>query len=68
VVSPSISTGIYGFPVELAAPIAVEEAVAAVSAHGTSVLEIAFALFSDADLSAFSRAITRVQQAGPPAT
>jgi len=68
VVSPSISTGIYGFPVELAAPIAVEEAMAAVSANGTSVLEVAFALFSDADLSAFSRAITRAEQAGPPAT
>jgi O-acetyl-ADP-ribose deacetylase (regulator of RNase III) len=68
VVSPSISTGIYGFPVELAAPIAVEEAVAAVSDPGTPVREIAFALFSDADLALFSRAISRAWPAAPPTT
>ncbi len=65
VVSPSISTGIYGFPIELAAPIAVEEAVAALAAHGTPLRLVTFALFSDPDLAVFSRALA---QAGPPAS
>src|SRR5438094_7387210 len=35
VASPSISTGIYGFPIALAAPIALEEAAAALAKDGT---------------------------------
>jgi len=57
VVAPSISTGIYGFPVDHAAPIAVDEARAALEAAGTPLREITFALFSDADLAVFSRAL-----------
>jgi O-acetyl-ADP-ribose deacetylase (regulator of RNase III) len=57
VVTPSISTGIYGFPVELAAPIAVEEARAALAADGTPLRQVTFALFSDADLTVFTRAL-----------
>jgi O-acetyl-ADP-ribose deacetylase len=57
VASPSISTGIYGFPIELAAPIAIQEATAALGAAGTSVREISFALFSDADLEVFARVL-----------
>jgi len=57
VASPSISTGIYGFPIELAAPIAIAEASAALRARGTSVREIGFALFSDADLEVFARVL-----------
>jgi O-acetyl-ADP-ribose deacetylase (regulator of RNase III) len=55
VASPSISTGIYGFPIDLAAPIA--EAGAALGATGTSLREISFALFSDADLEVFARVL-----------
>jgi O-acetyl-ADP-ribose deacetylase (regulator of RNase III) len=55
--SPSISTGIYGFPIERAAPIAIEEANSALSADGTSLREITFALFSQADLEVFARAL-----------
>jgi O-acetyl-ADP-ribose deacetylase (regulator of RNase III) len=57
VVSPSISTGIYGFPIAAAAPIAVEEALAALAVPGTSVQQVTFALFSDADLAVFTGAI-----------
>jgi O-acetyl-ADP-ribose deacetylase (regulator of RNase III) len=57
VASPSISTGIYGFPIELAAPIAIAEATSALGAVGTSVREISFALFSEADLEVFARVL-----------
>jgi O-acetyl-ADP-ribose deacetylase len=57
VASPSISTGIYGFPIERAAPIALAEASAALRATATSVREITFALFSDADLEVFARVL-----------
>jgi O-acetyl-ADP-ribose deacetylase (regulator of RNase III) len=55
--APSISTGIYGFPIEQAAPIAIAEAVAALSAESTSLVEITFALFSASDLEVFARAL-----------
>jgi O-acetyl-ADP-ribose deacetylase (regulator of RNase III) len=57
VAAPAISTGIYGFPIELAAPIAVEEGIAALEIPGTTIREITFALFSDADLEVFARAL-----------
>ena len=59
VAAPSISTGIYGFPIELAAPIAISAAAAALEVPGTSLREITFALFGDADLEIFSRALAR---------
>jgi O-acetyl-ADP-ribose deacetylase (regulator of RNase III) len=65
VVSPSISTGVYGFPVALGAPIAVEEARAALGRPGTPLREITFALFSAADLEVFSLALT-APTAGQP--
>jgi O-acetyl-ADP-ribose deacetylase (regulator of RNase III) len=57
VAAPSISTGIYGFPIAEAAPIAVEEARAALQKNDTSLREITFALFSAGDLDAFARAL-----------
>jgi O-acetyl-ADP-ribose deacetylase (regulator of RNase III) len=57
VAAPSISTGIYGFPIDLAAPIAVEAARTALDAAGTSLREITFALFSDSDLEVFASAL-----------
>jgi O-acetyl-ADP-ribose deacetylase (regulator of RNase III) len=51
---PAISTGIYGYPVELAAPIA----VAAVREAAGSPLELVrFVLFSDGHLAAFEQAL-----------
>ena len=57
VAAPSISTGIYGFPIEQAAPIAIEEASAALTKDGTSLREITFALFSPSDLEVFARVL-----------
>jgi O-acetyl-ADP-ribose deacetylase (regulator of RNase III) len=57
VVSPSIATGIYGFPIALAAPIAVAEAHVALAVDATSLRQITFALFSDPDLAAFTLAL-----------
>jgi O-acetyl-ADP-ribose deacetylase (regulator of RNase III) len=57
VASPSISTGIYGFPVEEAAPIAIGEARRALEVEGTPLNEVIFALFSDSDLRAFQHAL-----------
>ena len=47
---PAISTGVYGYPVELAAPIALREAGAA------SDLDVTFVLFGTAALDAFEAA------------
>ncbi|HEY6470208.1 MAG TPA: O-acetyl-ADP-ribose deacetylase [Candidatus Dormibacteraeota bacterium] len=57
VAAPSISTGIYGFPIDMAAPIAINAANAALNADATSLREITFALFSDSDLEVFARAL-----------
>jgi O-acetyl-ADP-ribose deacetylase (regulator of RNase III) len=51
---PAISCGLYGFPPELAAPIAVE----AVREHAPLAL-VRFVLFNDETLDAFSRALTK---------
>lgn len=60
VAAPSISTGIYGFPIEQAAPIALGEARGALEAPDTSIVEIQFALFSAGDLRVFSDALERL--------
>ena len=62
VAAPSISTGIYGFPIERAAPIAVEEAAAALNQEGTSLREVRFALFSDEDMASFTSALMRLPE------
>jgi O-acetyl-ADP-ribose deacetylase (regulator of RNase III) len=54
--APSISTGIYGFPIARAAPIAVEEALAALRGGGP-LRDITFALFSEGDLDVFTQAL-----------
>ena len=53
---PSISTGIYGYPIELAAPIAVRT-VKAVTANHDSFEEITFCCFSVQDLTEYQRAL-----------
>jgi O-acetyl-ADP-ribose deacetylase (regulator of RNase III) len=50
---PAISTGVYGYPVEEAAPVAVE----AVRTANTRVDEVRFVLFDQATHRAFSRAV-----------
>lgn len=54
---PSISTGIYGFPIERAARIALRT-VAEHLARASTPREVIFALFSDRDLAVYDAALT----------
>jgi O-acetyl-ADP-ribose deacetylase (regulator of RNase III) len=51
---PAISTGVYGYPLDLAAPVA----IAAVETAGTRVTEVRFVLFDRPSYAAFERALT----------
>lgn len=51
---PSISTGIYGFPIELACPIAVGAALTHVR-QGSRLRRVVFCLFSNQDLAVYDR-------------
>ncbi len=53
---PSISTGVYGYPIEKAAPIAVA-AVRAFAARPTSLEEVTFCCFSDRDREVYERVL-----------
>ncbi len=50
---PSISTGVYGYPVELAAPIAIESVRRVVAMNGG--LDVTFCCFSREDLAVYQR-------------
>jgi O-acetyl-ADP-ribose deacetylase len=54
---PAISTGIYGYPVELAAQVAIASAAGALK-HAEHVREIRFVLFDNGALRHFCRAAT----------
>ena len=58
---PAISTGVYGYPVEEAAPVA----VAAVLGADTDVEDVSFVLFNDAAYDAFERALAERRGGGP---
>jgi len=53
---PAISTGVYGYPLDLAAPVAMR----AVHAATTSVGEVRFVLFDSDAFAAFERALKEV--------
>ncbi|HET8697850.1 MAG TPA: O-acetyl-ADP-ribose deacetylase [Gammaproteobacteria bacterium] len=53
---PSISTGVYGYPIELASAVAVQT-VRSVVSGGHAVAAITFCCFSAADLAAYERAL-----------
>ena len=57
---PAISTGVYGYPVEEAAPVA----VGAVAAASTEVTLVRFVLFDPASLETFRQAAHRLGIAG----
>jgi O-acetyl-ADP-ribose deacetylase len=59
---PAISTGVYGYPVELAAAVALPAALAAAQASA-HVRRLVFVLHSDADLAAF-RAVAQARFSG----
>jgi O-acetyl-ADP-ribose deacetylase (regulator of RNase III) len=50
---PAISTGVYGYPLEEAAPVAVR----AVAEADTTVREVRFVLFDDRSYAAFDQAL-----------
>lgn len=53
---PSISTGIYGYPVDLAAGVALKTVAAWIAEHPDSLDDVTFVLFSADTLQAFERA------------
>ena len=53
---PSISTGIYGYPIELAAPVAVT-AAREFLAHDSSLHEVIFCCYSPGDLAVYERVL-----------
>jgi O-acetyl-ADP-ribose deacetylase (regulator of RNase III) len=52
---PSISTGVYGYPIEQAAPLAV--ATVRTHAGNTSISQVIFCCFSASDLAVYQRAV-----------
>jgi len=57
---PSISTGIYGYPIELAARAAINTVMAFDSAL-SSIEEVTFCCFSDEDLAVYERVLREVR-------
>ncbi len=57
---PSISTGVYGYPVERAAEVALRTVKAFLEGEPGSVEEVRFVLFSDADFAAYREAWDRI--------
>ena len=54
---PSISTGVYGYPVEKAAQVAIDAVKSFVEEEKSSIEEVYWACFDDKTLSAYSSAI-----------
>ena len=55
---PSISTGIYGYPIELAAPVAVRT-VRALTSEFSGIEAVTFCCFSAGDLAEYRRALDK---------
>ena len=59
IVFPSISTGIYGFPIQQAAPLAIQTVIEFIRETPTAPRLVRFCLFSDADLEVYSKALEK---------
>ena len=60
---PAISTGVYGYPLELAAPIALRATADHLRAHPDAHDEVRFVLFGAAALRAFTTALAALREA-----
>ncbi len=60
---PSISTGVYGYPVEPAARIALETTTAFLAKGGAPVRKVVFVLFDAGTLAAYSSALAEIAKA-----
>jgi O-acetyl-ADP-ribose deacetylase (regulator of RNase III) len=58
---PSISTGVYGYPVHEAARIALTEVVAALREEGRKLKRVVFVLFDDRTCAAYAEALRDIQ-------
>jgi len=54
---PSISTGVYGYPVDLAAKVAIKEVISFLKDTPTPLEEVIFVLFDSGTLSAYQEAL-----------
>jgi len=54
---PSISTGIYGYPIQQAAPLAIQTVVGFLRKNAMSIQLVRFCLFSNADLEVYVAAL-----------
>jgi O-acetyl-ADP-ribose deacetylase (regulator of RNase III) len=57
---PSISTGVYGYPVAEAADVALSTVLEVLDSQPEAFDEVRFVLFSDEDLAVYRRALVRV--------
>jgi O-acetyl-ADP-ribose deacetylase (regulator of RNase III) len=62
---PAISTGVYGYPVELAAPIALGATIAHLRAHPGAHDEVRFVLFNAATLATFAAVLASLTSLMP---
>ena len=60
---PSISTGVYGYPIQEAAPIALGEVSGHLSRPGTRVREVVFVLFAQSDYDVYRQALEAAGEA-----
>ncbi len=57
---PAISTGVYGYPIEQAAPLALRTVADNVRQHPEAFDEVRFVLFSDSDLQVYRQALAEL--------
>ena len=59
---PSISTGVYGYPVREAATIAIDEVASALKGEGRKLQRVVFVLFDDRTHAAYAEALTQIDR------